>query len=56
MAHVARIQSDTLNQPAKRPPFTGFKLDKAMTQLNYQPHSFEEGMEILEKQLKTYRS
>lgn len=56
MDHVNRIKSDTLNQPAKRPPYTGFKLDKAMTQLNYQPHSFEEGMEILENQLKTYHS
>lgn len=56
MDQVSRVKSDTLNQPAKRPPFTGFKLDKAMTELNFQPHSFEEGMEILEQQLKMYRS
>ena len=56
MDHVTRVKSNTLNQPAKRPPFTGFKLDKAMTQLGYKPHSFEEGMELLEEQLKKYHS
>jgi dTDP-4-dehydrorhamnose reductase len=45
-----------LNQPAKRTPYTGFKLDKAMTQLDYKPHSFEEGMQLLEEQLKKYLS
>lgn len=54
MEQVTKVKSDTLNQPAKRPPFTGFKLDKAMTQLGYQPHSFEEGMDILEQQLIKY--
>jgi dTDP-4-dehydrorhamnose reductase len=56
MDNVTKVKSNTLNQPAKRPPYTGFKLDKAMTQLDYKPHSFEEGMQLLEEQLKKYLS
>ncbi len=46
------IKSNTLNQAAKRPPVTGFVLEKAFKDLNYQPHSFEEGLQILSNQLK----
>jgi dTDP-4-dehydrorhamnose reductase len=46
------VSSDTLNQPAKRPPRTGFKLDKAIDILGYQPKSFREGLMIVDKQLK----
>lgn len=46
------IKSDTLNQPAKRPPVTGFILDKAKKDLGYNPHSFLEGLQILDAQLK----
>lgn len=49
---VKPIKSATLNQPAKRPPRTGFILDKARKVLGYNPHSFEEGIKILEEQLK----
>jgi len=48
---IKRSSSTNLNQPAKRPPITGFKLDKAMRELNYQPHSFVEGLEIVKQQL-----
>lgn len=44
--------STGINQPAKRPPKTGFIIDKAIKELGYKPHSFEEGLEILDKQLK----
>lgn len=47
-----KTDSSTLNQAAKRPPITGFILDKAMQVLNYNPHSFEEGIAIVEQQLK----
>ena len=43
--------SDKLNQPAMRPPVTGFILDKAIKELGYNPHSFEEGLEIMQKQI-----
>ncbi|MEE2953963.1 MAG: SDR family oxidoreductase [Bacteroidota bacterium] len=47
-----RISTDTLNQKAKRPPRTGFVLDKAKKVLGYNPHSFEESLSIIQKQLK----
>lgn len=49
---VKPIKSDTLNQAAKRPPHTGFILDKAYRELDYKPHSFKEGLQILDEQLK----
>lgn len=48
---IKPIHSNTLNQAAKRPPRTGFILDKAYHDLNYQPHSFVEGLEVLRGQL-----
>lgn len=51
-SNINRISSDTLNQKAKRPPKTGFVLDKAIKELGYQPHSFEQGLQILENQLQ----
>ena len=49
---ISPAKSNTLNQPAKRPPRTGFILDKAERILGYKPHSFEEGLKILDEQLK----
>lgn len=46
------VSSETLNQPAKRPPITGFILDKARRELGYDPHSFTEGIAIMEKQME----
>lgn len=48
---INRISSKTLNQKAIRPPKTGFIIEKSMRELNYQPHTFEEGLQILEQQL-----
>ena len=45
------VSSETLNQAAKRPPVTGFILDKAKRDLGYEPHSFHEGIALMEKQL-----
>lgn len=45
------VSSETLNQPAKRPPITGFILDKARKDLGYNPHSFKEGIALMEQQL-----
>ena len=39
------------SQKAKRPPRTGFILDKAKRELGYRPHSFQEGLSVLENQL-----
>lgn len=50
---IKPISSAELNQPAKRPPKTGFILDKARRELNYNPHTFEEGLVIITRQLET---
>lgn len=44
--------SEGIKQPAKRPPITGFIIDKAVAELGYKPHSFEEGLALLDKLLK----
>jgi dTDP-4-dehydrorhamnose reductase len=43
--------SEGINQPAKRPTITGFIIEKAEKQLGYQPHSFEEGLALINDQL-----
>ena len=48
---VTPSKSDTLKQPARRPARTGFILDKAYKELGYNPHSFMEGLKILDEQL-----
>jgi dTDP-4-dehydrorhamnose reductase len=49
---ITIIKSDTLNQAAKRPPYTGFVIDKARKVLGYNPRSFTEGLKVLDEQLK----
>lgn len=49
---ITQIKSTTLNQAARRPPYTGFVIDKAKRELGYNPHSFEDGLAILDNQLK----
>ena len=46
------ITSDSLNQAARRPKRTGFILDKTVRELGYDPHTFKEGLAILNAQLK----
>jgi dTDP-4-dehydrorhamnose reductase len=48
---ITRADSSTFTQPAKRPPRTGFVLDKARRVLKYAPHSFEEGIAVLAGQI-----
>lgn len=48
------ISSASLNQTAKRPAKTGFILDKSIKELGYQPHSFLEGLKIMDAQLKQF--
>ena len=50
------ISSASLNQSAKRPVKTGFILDKSIKDLGYAPHSFMEGLKIMDKQLKELNS
>jgi len=48
---INHVSSKTLNQAANRPPITGFNLDKSTEVLGYDPHSFEEGIALLMKQI-----
>jgi dTDP-4-dehydrorhamnose reductase len=49
---ITRADSSTFTQPAKRPPRTGFVLDKSRRVLNYAPLSFEEGIAVLAGQIE----
>ena len=48
---ITQADSSTFSQPAKRPPRTGFVLDKAVTVLGYAPRSFDEGIAVLAGQI-----
>lgn len=50
--NLNRISTEILSQKAPRPPRTGFILDKAIKELGYQPHSFEECLNMIRQQLK----
>ncbi|MBL0328571.1 MAG: NAD(P)-dependent oxidoreductase [Bacteroidetes bacterium] len=50
-ALITPSKSDNLNQAAKRPPRTGFDISKARKDLGYGPHTFEEGLKVLDEQL-----
>lgn len=45
-------KSADIKQAAKRPPITGFIIDKARKELGYNPHTFVEGIALLEAQIK----
>jgi dTDP-4-dehydrorhamnose reductase len=51
---VEAVSSATLNQAAKRPPRTGFIIDKARRVLGYAPHTFEEGILWVQEQADAY--
>lgn len=48
---ILEINSESLNQKAKRPAKTGFILGKAIEDLKYCPHSFEEGLKRVKEQM-----
>ncbi|MFQ5334775.1 MAG: SDR family oxidoreductase [Flavobacteriales bacterium] len=48
---IKPISAATLNQVAKRPRKTGFILDKAVKELAYSPHTFEQALDIIASQL-----
>ena len=51
-SYITRTDASGFSQPAARPPKTGFIIEKARNLLGYEPHSFAEGIAILEQQLR----
>lgn len=47
-ALIEKVTAGTFTQPAMRPPKTGFNIAKAQAQLGYQPHSFAEGLKLMD--------
>lgn len=50
-SYIEEVDGSIFTQPAKRPPRTGFILDKAKQVLGYRPHSFKEGIAVLKSQI-----
>jgi len=44
---LTKTDSSTLNQPAKRPPRTGFDLSKSRNELGYNPKTLEETLDLI---------
>jgi dTDP-4-dehydrorhamnose reductase len=45
---LSASKSNQLNQAAKRPPKTGFKLDKARREINYHPKTLEQTLDLIQ--------
>lgn len=48
---ITPTDSSQFTQPARRPAKTGFIIDKARTELGFEPHTFDEGLAILARQI-----
>ena len=48
---LEQVDGQVFTQPARRPPRTGFRIDKAVRELGYRPHSFAEGLALVQRQL-----
>jgi len=51
---IKETDSHQFTQPAKRPPKTGFIIDKAKKELGYAPRSFEDGLKVLASQIEKF--
>ena len=48
---IIPVTSESLNQPAKRPLKTGFVIEKAKKELDFNPRNFDSGIQFLEKKI-----
>lgn len=53
---ITPVDASTFTQDGKRPPKTGFIIDKAKRELNFQPVSFSEGLGVVTRQLAKHTS
>lgn len=51
--YIKRIATSQLSQAAKRPPSTGFKLEKSRENLNFPINSFKKRLQVFKNQLVT---
>lgn len=49
---VSPVLTPELNETARRPPCTNFDLSKAKEELDFQPHTFESGLQLIAQQLE----
>jgi dTDP-4-dehydrorhamnose reductase len=49
---ISPADSSNFKQPAVRPLKTGFIIDKARKELAYEPHTFDEGLVLISKQIR----
>lgn len=47
---LERVTASTFTQPARRPPRTGLAIAKARRELSYVPHTFQEGIRLVDSQ------
>ncbi|GGE96411.1 SDR family oxidoreductase [Hymenobacter cavernae] len=47
---ITKVDASSFSQPAKRPLRTGFIIEKAQRDLGFQPHSFVQGIALLQQQ------
>ncbi|MEM7548998.1 MAG: SDR family oxidoreductase [Bacteroidota bacterium] len=52
LSNLSATDGSMFSQAAKRPPKTGFDISKARKVLGYEPLGFEEGLKVIEGQLK----
>ena len=50
---LEKVDASTFKQPAPRPAKTGFLINKAVQELGYDPHSFEEGLKVVVEQIRS---
>ncbi|WP_151085869.1 SDR family oxidoreductase [Hymenobacter baengnokdamensis] len=48
---LEKVDASTFTQSGRRPARTGFRIDKAVRELGYRPHSFAEGLALVAHQL-----
>ncbi len=53
--YIVESDSKKFTQPAKRPPKTGFIIDKAVKDLGFKPHTFNEGIAVLARQVSVLK-
>jgi len=49
---ITRADASTFSQKAKRPAKTGFLLNRAEQELNYRPHSLQQGLRVVKEKLE----